>query len=354
VGLSDRKHSRRSNRSNAGSGNPGARFVFRQVTKHRELHLIEMAIMGAAKSGPAAGSEANRAAIPVYSMREMGLPERIPGFNVQPLEERFAQAPTEIRRAHRHDYHHVLLVTSGTGFLSLDFEQVRIRPPMLLHYGPGVVHGWQPERTPGGFVVHFARTFFAAEARDPAELAEMPLFCALTGARALSISDEQRGTFEALARSMLREYQQRGVEHAAALRSYLRLWLIEAQRIVRAQSPARWNDRGTELTNRFLQLLGENFRVITGVADYAQRLRVTPSHLNETVRRTLGKTAGQLIRERVILEAKRMLRHSEHSVAEVAYDLNFEDPSYFARFFRKQAGISPAGFRSQQSALAVR
>jgi len=295
---------------------------------------------------------APQAPIPVYSMRDMGLPQRIPGFNIQPLEERFAQAPKEIRQAHRHDYHHVLLVTSGEGRISIDFDDVPIQPPMLLHFGPGVVHHWQHRRAPGGFVVHYERSFFAAEARDPAEVGEMPLFCALTGARVVSITPQQRATFEGLAQAMLREYQQRGVEHAAALRSYLRLWLIEARRIVEAQSPRRWNDRGTELTNRFLLLVAENFRGSSAVADYAQRLRVTASHLNETVRRTLGKTAGQVIRQRVILEAKRMLRHSERSVSEVAYQLNFEDPSYFARFFRKQTGVSPASFRSQQPAGA--
>jgi len=286
--------------------------------------------------------------IPVYSMQEMGLPERIPGFNIQPLEERLAQAPYPIHAIHRHDHHHLLLVTSGQGSLSVDFADYPIQPPMLVHFGPAVVHGWKATKTPGGHVIHFDRTFFAADARDPAEVAEMPLFCALSGGRVLPISSEQRSLFENLARAMLREYQERGVEHLAALRSYLRLWLIEAQRIARTQNPARWNDRGTELTNRFLRLVLEHFRAVSGVAEYAQRLHVTPSHLNETVRRTMGRTAGQVIRERVTLEAKRMLRHSEKSVAEVAYHLNFEDPSYFARFFRKQAGISPASFRSQR------
>jgi AraC-like DNA-binding protein len=280
-------------------------------------------------------------------MREMGLPERIPGFNVQPLEERFTLGPKDIRQAHRHDYHHVVLVTSGEGRLSMDFDHYPIQAPMLLHFGPGVVHGWEPRRRPSGFVVHFDRTFFAAGARDPAEVTEMPLFCALSGARVLSITPEQRETFEALARAMLREYRQRSLEHVAALRSYLRLWLIEAHRIARAQRPERWNDRGANLTNRFLQLVSENFQTVSGVSAYAQRLRVTPSHLNETVRRTLGRTAGELIRQRVVLEAKRLLRYSERSVAEVAYHLNFEDPSYFARFFRKQTGQSPASFRNQ-------
>jgi AraC family transcriptional regulator, transcriptional activator of pobA len=305
---------------------------------------------GTAQKPLAPANDAGPASIPVYSMRAMGVPEHISGFNIQPLEERFTQSPNQMLRAHRHDHHHALLVNSGSGRISMDFQEVLVRPPMLLQFGPGVVHGWSERSAPRGYVVHFDRSFFAADARDPAEVTEMPLFCALAGPRALSITKQQHDTFEGLAGAMLREYRERGVEHAAALRSYLRLWLIEAQRIMRAQSPKRWNDRGSELANRFLRLVSENFLVLSGVAEYAERLHVTPSHLNETVRRTLGKTAGHLIRERVALEAKRMLRHSEQSVAEVAYHLNFEDPSYFARFFRKQTGISPASFRNQPAA----
>ena len=319
------------------------------VTDSRPFHLIGVPANEAIATKPTPARNGSSAPIPVYSMREMALPERIPGFNVQPLEERFLDGPQDISRAHRHDYHQVILVTSGAGQLSVDFQDFPIEPPMLLHFGPGVVHGWQPRRRPGGYVVHFDRTFFAADARDAAEVKEMPLFCTLSGARVLSISPGQRSIFEGFARAMLQEYEQRSEEHAAALRSYLRLWLIEARRIVQAKYPERWNDRGAELTNRFLQLVNEQFRAASGVSEYARQLRVTPSHLNETVRRTLGKTAGETIRQRVILEAKRLLRHSEQSVGEVASALNFEDPSYFARFFRKHTGQSPASFRGPQS-----
>jgi AraC-like DNA-binding protein len=285
-------------------------------------------------------------------MRDMGLAERIPGFNVQALEERFAQPPKNILRAHRHDYHHVVLVTAGGGRLWVDFEERTIEPPMLLQLGPGVVHGWQPAQLLRGYVIHFDRSFFAADARDPAEIAEMPLFCAFSGTPVLTISAEQRALFEMLARAMLREYRGQARERAAALRSYLRIWLIEARRISEGWHPERWNDRGTELTGRFLALVRENFRTISSVSEYAVRLRVTPSHLNDTVRRTMGKTAGHLIRERVLLEAKRLLRHSHLSVAEVAYHLNFGDPSYFARFFRRQTGQSPAAFRGHRLGMA--
>ena len=280
-------------------------------------------------------------------MRDMGLSGTIPGFEFHRLEDSFQRAPRDVSRAHRHDFYKVGLVVAGRGSLAADFGDYPIRPPMLLQFSPGVVHGWRPEQLPRGYMIDFDRAFFGQDARDQAELVDNKLFCVLSGPRVLSINARQLSLFEYLARAIEREYAGRGTEHAAVLRSYLRIWLIEAGRIAEAREPARWNDRGTALTNRFLCVVGENYKTSSSVSDYAARLRVTPSHLNETVRRTMGKTAGQVIRERMLLEAKRLLLHSDLSVSEVAYHLSFEDPSYFARFFRKHTGQAPAAFRAQ-------
>jgi len=285
--------------------------------------------------------------IPLYTMTDMGLAAAIPGFDLRPLEDAFQRAPHDVRPAHRHDFFKVGLVTAGRGLLSADFTDYPIRPPMLLQFAPGVVHAWRPSQLPRGFVINFERKFIAADSRGQAGDVEAPIFCLRFGPKALPIAPQQRSLFEGLAQAMLREARTRGTDHDAALRSYLRLWLIEAGRIAEARQPARWNDRGTALTNRFLCLVSRQFRSFSAVSEYAARLQVTASHLNETVRRTLGKTAGQVIRERIVLEAQRLLRHSDLSVSEIAYHLEFDDPSYFARFFRKHTGQPPAQFRSQ-------
>lgn len=279
-------------------------------------------------------------------MNDMGLAAAIPGFELRRLEDSFQRAPRDVRRAHRHDFFKVGLVTGGRGLLSADFADYDIRPPMLLQFAPGVVHGWRPAQLPRGFVINFERAFIGSDARDHSDSVETPIFCLRFGPKALSITAQQRAFFEGLAQAMLREARSRGTDHDAALRSYLRIWLIEASRIAEALEPARWNDRGTAVTNRFLCLVSRQFRSLSSVSDYAARLQVTASHLNETVRRTLGKTAGQVIRERIVLEARLLLRHSQLSISEIAYHLKFDDPSYFARFFRKYTGQAPAQFRS--------
>ena len=100
------------------------------------------------------------------------------------------------------------------------------------------------------------------------------------------------------------------------------------------------------LTKRFLQLVERNFLAIVSVRDYAEMLNVTSNHLIETTKRTLGKPAGRIIRERLLLEAKRLLCYSNMSASDIAYHLSFEDPSYFSRFFKKYTGVCPMEFRN--------
>ena len=76
-------------------------------------------------------------------------------------------------------------------------------------------------------------------------------------------------------------------------------------------------------------------------------LHITPNHLNALVQEILGRPAGAVIRDRVLLEAKRLLTNADMTAAEIAYELNFQDNSYFSRFFKKYAGVTPEGFRRQ-------
>ncbi len=100
------------------------------------------------------------------------------------------------------------------------------------------------------------------------------------------------------------------------------------------------------LTRQFMRLVEQHYLDTTSVADYAAMLHVTTNHLIKTVRVCLGQPAGQIIRERLLVEAKRLLRYSDLPVAEIAARLNFEDPSYFSRYFKEKTGSTPSEFRT--------
>ena len=99
------------------------------------------------------------------------------------------------------------------------------------------------------------------------------------------------------------------------------------------------------LLNSFQQLIDNNYKTLKLPKEYAELLYVTPNHLNALCQDLLGKTAGDLIRDRVLLEAKRLLTNADMNVTQIAYELNFQDNSYFNRFFKKEVGMTPEEFR---------
>ncbi len=133
-----------------------------------------------------------------------------------------------------------------------------------------------------------------------------------------------------------------------AIQMYLYLLLLEAKRSYERQqlavAPAAKDNH--YLATRFLKLVSEHFLTSRMVAEYADRLSVTANHLNRVVKDVTGSTASDAIAEMLLQEAKAILRYTDASIAEVAYQLNFSDPAAFSRFFKKKAGLTPQEFRA--------
>jgi AraC-like DNA-binding protein len=133
----------------------------------------------------------------------------------------------------------------------------------------------------------------------------------------------------------------------AAIQSYLHLLLITAQRSYLRQQlgPELHATRNSSLLLRFKKLVSQHFREVRGVGDYASRLAVTPNHLSKAIKESSGKTPGDFIDDMVLVEAKALLRYSESTISEIAYQLNFSDPSHFNKFFKKMAALTPSQYR---------
>jgi AraC family transcriptional regulator, transcriptional activator of pobA len=107
---------------------------------------------------------------------------------------------------------------------------------------------------------------------------------------------------------------------------------------------------GSGLAFRFLMLVERRFRDVHRVADYARELGVTPGHLNLRVREALGRSAGAVVRDRLIVEARRLLHYSDRTVAQIAISLGFTDASYFTRFVRRETSSTPRALRPRPGA----
>jgi AraC-like DNA-binding protein len=147
---------------------------------------------------------------------------------------------------------------------------------------------------------------------------------------------------------MISEYSKNNTYKENILGSYISIFLLKSKTIITETSEYKRADSvSQELLQKFNNLVEEHFIQYHKVNEYAELLNVTPNHLSETIKKLTGKTAGDIIHERLILEAKRRLLHSSISAKELSYSLNFNDPSYFSRFFKANTNLSPEGFRKE-------
>jgi AraC family transcriptional activator of pobA len=269
-------------------------------------------------------------------------PARTP-YYCERLETHVVRFP-HVNVPHAHDFYLLLYITEGTGTHTIDLVTYELRPGSVFFLTPGQVHHWQLNQDARGFLVFFDTDFYLF--RYPgSRLYEYPFFEHAHPPVLHLPADEVeiRPLFERL----YAEYSAPRASQAEVFRSYLYLCLELAARHYPAL-PAAETNLAQQQIRQFGALLNEHYRTKRSVSDYAELLHLSANHLNALCRRVLNKTASALIHERVITEAQRLLSHSALGVAQVAYELGFEDASYFVRYFRKYAGTTPDVFRQQR------
>lgn len=286
----------------------------------------------------------NRRTIPSLQMSVYGQDRlRSEGFVVMPLEFSMKQEPQRLI-PHFHDFFQIFLIT-GSGRLMHDFRDHDVSGVTLFFLSPGQVHTIRPAPQMRGTVVSFTQEFFDHQAPPPSMLFDLPFFFSSGVAPWLTVSKEEAARITALFADLQREYddEQTGVQEV--LRATLRILFIQAGRLYAQKHPVKEASRAAQLARQFHLALEHHFREWQSLTPYAKELGITVNHLNDVLRQETGHAAGELIRQRRLLDAKRLLLHSDLSVSEIGYQTGFHDPSYFTRFFRRLAGQAPVEFR---------
>lgn len=246
---------------------------------------------------------------------------------------------------HRHDFYHLILFTHGGGSFSIDFQNFKIIPYRAYFMAPGQVHGWDFEGNMDGYVINFSVQFFQSFLLKSDYLDQFYFLNGIAGDSVIDILEEQRASITEIFENAVIEMEKQHRFKTDAIRVWiLQLFLQIGNMNVRNEvHPA--DSYNMTLLRNFEKLIEKNYLNLRLPKQYAELLFITPNHLNALCNEVLGKSAGDLIRNRIALEAKRMLINFNLTITEIAYALNFEDNSYFCKFFKKQAGLSPDGFR---------
>jgi AraC-like DNA-binding protein len=252
-------------------------------------------------------------------------------------------------RPHAIRFYELIWIFEGQGERVIDFKAYPVRPNRVFFMFPGPVHSWQvPERLRGQFVL-FSEAFLMQAWRG-LSFSELPFFLDHTYPPYLDLADAT--SFVVVLDQLRKIYETDHLDCIELLASYFRVLLLKLARAAKEGDKGLPGDAGRgDLVTQFKRLVENDFISNRQVADYAKQLYVTPNYLNQVIKSQTGKSAGEWTRDRLLLEAKRQLCHTQRSIQQIAQDLKFEDASYFCRFFKRYVASTPGQFRASQSRL---
>jgi AraC family transcriptional activator of pobA len=252
----------------------------------------------------------------------------------------------DIKFPHRHSFYQVLFITEGEGSHIIDFETHIVKKGMIYFLAPSQVHEWLFSENTNGILINFNENLFSSFLANSHYVNDFPFFTANGMHSAIDLSDD----------ASLKQIEQVLVNIQSEFAScdeckldlikvmLLQVFILVNRKTVYTQNQSANKNNYLVLRN-FEKLIEQNFTTLRMPKDYAKLLFVTPNHLNALCNQLTGKSAGDIIRNRVLLEAKRLLVNSNQNINEIAWQLSFEDNSYFSKFFKKYESITPDEFR---------
>jgi AraC-like DNA-binding protein len=282
-----------------------------------------------------------KAAIPIYDI--CSLTQR----QDELLISRFApylKSHRNLHRAHNHSFYHLVLFTSGGGSQTIDFQQVPVRPFQIYFMIPGQVHNWAFTGDVDGYIINFSVPFFQSFLLKANYLEDFPFFTGIVDDSVIDVPAKAQQQIIALFEQLIHETEEPKPLADDMVRSLMLQLFIGIARL------GSWVNKNIPpynytLLRSFQKLIERNYTALRLPKEYAELLYITPNHLNALCNDVLGIPAGEVIRNRIALEAKRLLINNDLTIQEIASQLNFADNSYFTRFFKKQVGTTPEEFR---------
>ncbi|MBF8961710.1 AraC family transcriptional regulator [Pontibacter sp. FD36] len=250
---------------------------------------------------------------------------------------------------HRHSFYHLVLFTKGEGTYEIDFVKCTVSPSQMYFMVPGQVHSWDLTGDTDGYIINFSSSFFHSFLLSPEYLKQFSFLSGIVDGSIITLPENLRQEITAVFESIIEEAQ---LKHRVN-RDMIRVLLLQIFLTINKHLGSRPEQKVTGskviLIRNFQNLVEQHFHRLRLPRDYATLLYITPNHLNALSKDILGKPAGEVIRERVLLEAKRRLIDFDLTISEVAFQLGFNDNSYFTKFFKKYGGITPEEFREKHS-----
>ena len=265
-------------------------------------------------------------------------------MHMEPLEKRSKMYSWEIEEHFHTDLVQLFIINSGNGVLFSEGGKKDMQAPCVVTVPSNVLHGFHFEPNITGDVITLSTSFFDSLLKDrPAIKKESSRLHCFPIKEASEILLDLRY----LKTKIHKELQNDAPEKLLALSAYFELIYLKLYREqFRSMADSLISkNRNLNYYQRFQELIRQNAQNLLSIKDFARVLGITQTHLNRVCHTVAGKSAPKVVQDFTFNKAKKYLLNTSYSISEVAYFLNFSDPAYFSRLFKKRLGVSPGEFR---------
>jgi len=263
-------------------------------------------------------------------------------FDIFRLEDLEAEAVKALP-PYRKDFYHVSFKKSpSNSSVFINASRFENKRDCLIFSSPYHIYSWQRNSNTRGFVFYFKEEFLACNI-----LSEFPFFN-VTQSNLFEPEQAEAEKLLGYFKMIWIEFQDMNSYKIQIIHSLV-LALLYYYKSLYEKYKAQQKDqpRGLIILNQYQQLINKLYLEKKTVEEYASLLGVTPNHLSDVIKQATGKTARSFIVERIVLEAKSLLTHTELDITDISYNLQFDEPTNFCKFFKKYVGLTPLQFRNQ-------
>lgn len=292
-------------------------------------------------------TEKEKSPVPSYYLYgDKQLDADLDTIHVEPIRERSLRHDWIIHPHMHPDHAQILWIGEGGATFHIEGAEFHAGARSITVQPAGALHSIQFEPGTEGRVITVAVSYVEAVARDD------PRLISLTrnpGVYPVPADHPCDATLPGAFEQILTESRWEAPGRRMAIRSIFLGILVGLLRLSENETDAapRHRDRNFELVTRYRALLEEHFRDQKTLAYYAREMGVSPQRLNAACKARAGRTASEVLYDRILIEAKRCLLYTEMTVAEIGHSIGYDDPAYFNRFFSQRVGRPPGAFRGE-------
>jgi len=282
--------------------------------------------------------------LPVYDIEKFRYLGVESNFYANTFKAHLTQHHHFILAPHRHDFYVGMLFTKGSGTHQIEFNNYEIKPGYVFMIAPGEVHDWNLSKDIDGYIFFHTKEYFDLNFTYE-KVENYPFYCCLRNNPLIRLKNKSRKKVDEVFKEIIDEYKGNELFKFQKISSLLNVLYISLSRIylperIRQSKNLNYLSKLKQIDH----LIEKHFKQYKYPKDYALLMHMSEKHLNRICKTCLNKTASQLILERIVLEAKRMLAFAEFSVSQIADELGYSNSSYFIRLFKKKTGKTPGEF----------